>query len=62
MKAAKIIEILETLPEERQAEVIDFINFLKHQIAKDRILASDKEERIGFDNVDALMKAIDNAD
>jgi len=29
--------------------------------AKERILASDKEERLSFDTIDELMNAIDNA-
>jgi hypothetical protein len=62
MEDAKILEIIETLPEDKKAEVIDFIKFLKYRMAKERILASDKEERIAFDSVDELIKAIDNAD
>ena len=61
MDTSKIIEMLDALPEDKQAEVLDFVRFLKYQTAKERILASDKEKRISFDNVDELMSAIDNA-
>ena len=62
MDTAKIKEILDGLPENRQAEVFDFVRFLKYQDARERILSSDKEDRVHFDNTDALMSAIDNAD
>ena len=62
MNTANILEIINTLPEDKKEEVIDFIEFLKHRAAKDRILASDKEERLTFHSVDELMNAIDNAD
>jgi hypothetical protein len=61
MDTSKIIEILDALPEDKQAEVLDFVRFLKYQTAKERILAFDKEERISFGKVDDLMTAIDNA-
>ncbi len=62
MEKTKIIEILDTLPEDKQAEVLDFVKFIKYQMAKERILASDKEERLDFHSVDELMSAIENAD
>ncbi len=62
MDTTKIKEILDGLPESKQAEVLDFVQFLKHQDARERILSSDKEGRVPFDNTDALMSAIDNAD
>ena len=62
MDTAKIKEILDGLPENKQTEVLDFVKFLKYQDAKDRILASDKEDRVPFNNTDTLMSAIDNAD
>lgn len=61
MDRAKIMEILDGLPEEQQAEVIDFAKFLKYQSAKARVLASDKEERLSFKSTDDLLNAIDNA-
>ena len=61
MDKAKIIELIDGLPEEQQAEVIDFAKFLKYQSAKARILSSDKEGRIAFDSTDDLLNAIDNA-
>jgi len=61
MDSAKLIEIINTLPQDKQAEVLDFVKFLKYQLAKERILASDKEERLSFDTIDELMNAIDNA-
>ena len=62
MDTARIKELLDGLPENRQSEVLDFIRFLKYQDAKERILASDKEGRVGFKDTDELMSAIDNAD
>ena len=62
MKTEEIIEIFDSLPKEKQVEALDFIRFLKYRAVKERILASDKEERISFDNVDELVKAIENAD
>ena len=62
MDTSKIVEMLNGLPEDKQAEVLDFVRFLKYQEAKARILSSDSEDRISFDNVDGLMSAIENAD
>ena len=62
MDTTKIKEILDGLPEDRQAEVLDFVKFLKYQDARERIISSDKEGRVPFDNTDALMNAINNAD
>ena len=62
MKTEEIIEIFDSLPEEKQVEALDFIRYLKYRAVKERILVSDKEERISFDNVDELIKAIENAD
>lgn len=59
---SSVIEMFNTLPEDKRAEVFDFIKFLKYQMAKDRILESDKESRLAFQSVDDLMDAIDNAD
>ncbi len=60
MNTAEIIEIINTLPENRKAEVADFIKFLRYQIAKERLLASDREGRLTFQSVDELIDAIDN--
>ncbi len=62
MNTAEIIEIINTLPKNKKEEVVDFVKFLKYELAKKRILASDKEDRLTFHNVDELMNAIDNAD
>ena len=59
---SSVIEMFNTLPEDKRAEVFDFIKFLKYQMAKDRILESDKESRLAFQSIDDLMDAIDNAD
>jgi hypothetical protein len=61
MDTAKLMEIISTLPQDKQTEVLDFVKFLKYQLAKERILASDKEERLSFDSIDELMNAINNA-
>ncbi|MBF0608290.1 MAG: hypothetical protein SFH39_03640 [Candidatus Magnetobacterium sp. LHC-1] len=62
MDTAKVVDIFNELPESKQMEVIDFINFLRHQEIKERILKSDKEPRLSFNNIEELMQAIDNAD
>lgn len=62
MDTTKIKEMLDGLPENKQAEVLDFVKFLKYQDARERILSSDKEDRVAFDSTDALMSAIENAD
>ncbi len=62
MEPAEVLDLINTLPEDKQAEVVDFIKFLEYQITKERIIASDKETRRTFNSVDGLMTAIDNAD
>ena len=62
MDTAEIIKALNSLPEDKKTEVLDYVKFLKYQAAKERILASDKEKLVTFQNVEELMAAIDNAD
>ncbi len=57
-----MVNMFNTLPDEKKEEVIDFIKFLKYQEAKKRILKSDEEPRLTFQSTDDLMNAIDNAD
>ncbi len=54
------MELIDTLSEEQQAEVVDFANFLKHHSERARILASDKEKRIAFDSAEALLNSADD--
>ncbi len=62
MDTAEIIKVLNSLPEDKQAEALDYVKFLKYQAAKERIIASDKEALLTFQNVEELMAAIENAD
>jgi len=62
MDTDEIIKVLNSLPEDKQTEVLDYVKFLKYQAAKERILASDKKELLTFQNVEELMAAIENAD
>ncbi len=58
MNLVEITDLIKTLPEEKQVEVLDFVKFLKSQTAKDRILAADKKERLTFDSVEELMNSM----
>ena len=58
MNLVEITDLIKTLPEEKQVEVLDFVRFLKSQAAKDRILAADKEERLTFNSVHELMNSM----
>jgi len=62
MDSKTILEIFNAPPENNQLEAVDFMNFLRYQSAKERILNSDKKHRLTFNSVDDLMSAIDNAD
>ncbi|MBF0473946.1 MAG: hypothetical protein HQK93_09500 [Nitrospirae bacterium] len=62
MDTNTLLEIFNALPEKNQLEAIDFMNFLRYQSAKKRILSSDKEPRLTFNSIDDLMSTIDNAD
>jgi len=57
-----VLEIFNALPENNQLAAVDFMNFLRYQSAKERILSSDKEPRLTFNSIDDLMSAVDNAD
>ncbi|MBF0342898.1 MAG: DUF2281 domain-containing protein [Nitrospirae bacterium] len=62
MDLTTIIDLFNELPENRKSEVVDFINFLRYQETKNRMLKSDKEPSLTFNSVADLMQAIDNAD
>ncbi|MBF0593194.1 MAG: hypothetical protein HQL02_14020 [Nitrospirae bacterium] len=62
MADTTMIDMFNELSDTKKSEVIDFIRFMRYQEAKDRILKSNQEERLTFNNAEELLKAIDDAD
>jgi len=60
MTAQEIVKIYNELPSDKQNEITDFMQFLKYQTAKERILNADQEEKEDFESVDQLMESIEN--
>ncbi|MBF0538417.1 MAG: hypothetical protein HQL03_09230 [Nitrospirae bacterium] len=61
VKFEQMIDMFNELSDTKKSEVIDFIRFMRYQEAKDRILKSNQEERLTFNNAEELIKAIDDA-